>query len=206
MLLAQSDVEKAIFDCSLRLKKLLHTPTSTALPLSDPKGVKLPKLDVPVFNADILTWKTFWKQFCISVHDRSTLSDSEKLVYLQHALKDGTAKHVIEGLSRSGEHCTEAVESLKSRYDQPCLIHQTHVRMIIETPSLKDGSGKQLRHLHDMIQHLCALKALGQEPSPAFITSMFKLKLDVTIMFERRKHSQSSTDVLLYQEVLEFID
>ena len=117
VVLAQSDVEKAIFDCLLSIKKLLHTPASTSPPPSDTKGVKLPKLDVPTFNGDILTWKTFWEQFCISVHDRSTLSDSEKLVYLQHALKDGTAKRVIEGLSRSGEHYAEAIESLKSQYD-----------------------------------------------------------------------------------------
>ena len=64
-------------------------------------GVKLPKLDVPTFNGDILTWKILWEQFRISVHGRSTLSDSEKL---QHALKDSTAKCAIEGLSRSGEH------------------------------------------------------------------------------------------------------
>ena len=111
---SQSAVEKAIFDCSLNIKKKLHSPTSTSSPSSDTTGVKLPKLDVPTFDGDILGWKTFWEQFCISVHDRHSLSDSEKLVYLQHALKDGTAKRVIEGLSRSGEHYTEAIESLKS--------------------------------------------------------------------------------------------
>lgn len=42
----------------------------------------------------------FWEQFKVSVHERS-LPDSEKLVYLRSALKDGTAKGVIEGLSRS---------------------------------------------------------------------------------------------------------
>ena len=78
----QAVVEKAIFDCSLNIKKLLHARVRSSSPSSDTKGVKLPKLDVPTFNGDILGWKTFWEQFCISVHDRSTLSDSEKLVYL----------------------------------------------------------------------------------------------------------------------------
>ena len=207
VLQSQSAVEKTIFDCSLKIKKLLHSRASTSSPSSDAKGVKLPKLDIPTFNGDILGWKMFWEQFCISVHDRSTLSDSEKLVYLQHALKDGTAKRVIEGLSRSGEHYAEAIESLKSRYDRPRLIHQTHVRMILETPSLKDGSGKELRRLHDTVQqHLHALKAMGHEPSAAFITSMLELKLDMTTMFEWQKHSQSSSDVPPYQELLDFVD
>ena len=55
--------------------------------------------------------------FCVSVHEWSTLSDSENLVYFQHSLRNGSACKVIEGLSRSGEYYIEAIESLKSRYD-----------------------------------------------------------------------------------------
>lgn len=114
----QSSVEKTIFDCSLSIRKPLHTQaTSTSSPLSDSRGVKLSKLGVPTFNGNILTWKTLWEQFRITIHDKSTLSNSEKLDNLQHALKDGTAKRVIEGLSRSGEHYAEAIYGLKSRYD-----------------------------------------------------------------------------------------
>lgn len=65
------------------------------------------------------TGKSFWEQFCISVHNFPSLSDSEKLVYLQHALKDGSAKRVIEGLSHSDEHYNEAVACLTSRFDRP---------------------------------------------------------------------------------------
>ena len=129
-------LEKLIFDCSLHLKKLLKNRVVEPS-ASDSKGVKLPKLDVPTFNGDILNWKSFWEQFCVSVHDRTTLSSSKKLVYLQHALKDGLAKHTIEGLSRSGEYYAEAIECLKSQYDRPQLIHQTHVRMILEVPALR---------------------------------------------------------------------
>ena len=173
----------------------------------DGKGVKLPKLDVPTFDGNILNWRSFWEQFRISVHDCSNLSDSEKLVYLQHSLKNGSAKSVIEGLSRSGEYYAEAIECLRSRYNRPCLIHQTHVRMILEAPPLKDGSGKELRHLHDTVQqHLKALKAMEYEPSGSFITSVLELKLDVNTMFEWQKHSQDSNDVPHYQKLLEFIN
>ena len=98
----------------------------------------------------------------MSVPERSQLSDAEKLIYLRQALQDGTARSTIEGLSRSGEHYKEAVECLRSRFDRPRLIHQAHVRKIIEAPSLRDGSGKDLRRFHDtMQQHLRALKAMG---------------------------------------------
>ena len=169
-------------------------------------GVKLPKLDVPVFDGNILNWTRFWEQFRVSVHDRTSISDSEKLVYLQHALKDGSAKTVIEGLTRSGEHYIEAVDCLKARFDRPRLVHQTHVKCIIEAPSLREGNGKELRKLHDTVQqHIRALKSMGHEPSASFITSLIELKLDATTMFEWQRHSQAETGVPHYNKLLEFI-
>ena len=202
----QTKLEKSLFNNSLEIKRLLkgHVSTPSA---SDSKGVRLPKLDVPKFDGNILNWRSFWEQFQVSVHDRSNLAESEKLVYLQHALKDGSAKQAIEGLSRSGEYYSEAIDCLKARYDRPRLIHQTHVRMILDAAAPKDGTGKELRKLHDTVQqHLRALKAMDYEPSGPFITSVLELKLDVDTMFEWQKHSQSSTTVPHYQELLEFIN
>ena len=202
-------VEKAIFDCGLEIPRLLHSRSSASpsSSVSDTTGVKLPKLDVPTFDGSILNWKTFWEQFSVAVHDRSNLTHSEKLAYLRHALKAGSAKSVIEGLSRSGEQYDEAITCLKSRYDRPRLIHQAHVRKILEVPNLKDGSGRELRRLHDTaLQHLRALKSMGHEPSGPFITSMLELKLDANTMFEWQRHSQSSPDVPHYKLLLEFID
>ena len=85
------------------------------------------------------------------MHDRTNISDAEKLVNLQQALKDGSAKTVIEGLTRSGEHYTEAIDCLKVRFNRPRLIHQAHVKCIVESAPLKEGSGKELHKLHDTI-------------------------------------------------------
>lgn len=159
------------------------------------------------FDGSLLGWKSFWEQFCISVHDRTSLSDSEKLVYLQQSLKGGSAKSVIEGLSRTGDHYDETIESLKTRYNRPRLIHQGHVRIILETPSLKEGSGRELHRLHDAVQqHLRALKSMGYEPSGPYVTSILELRLDQTTLFEWQKHSQSSDSVPHYLELLEFIN
>ena len=140
------------------------------------------------------------------MHKRN-IPDSEKLVYLQSALKDGTAKGVIEGLTRSGEFYSEAIESLCTRYDWPRLIHQTHVKMIMDVPALKDGNGKEIHRLHDTVQqHLRALNALGNEPSGPLITSMLELKLDTNTAFEWHKYSQDSEEVPHYAKFLEFLN
>ena len=114
-------------------------------------------------------------------------------------------KGVTEGLSRSSDSYSEAIESLKARYDCSELTHQTHVRMIIEATPHRDGTGKELRRLYDVVQqHLQALKAMKYQPSGSFITSMLELKLDINTMFEWQKYSQDSVDVPHYQRLLEF--
>ena len=81
------------------------------------------------------------------------------------------------------------------------------MRKILEISNLKEGTGKELRHLHDVAQQrLRALKGLGHEPDGSFITSMLELKLDERTMFEWQRHSQESTDVPHYQQLLNFID
>ena len=145
-------------------------------------------MEVPTFDGNVLNWTTFWEQFSISVHDRTNISEPEKLVYLQQALKDGSAKHTIEGLSRSGNQYNETVDCLQQRYDRPRLIHRTHVQMIVEIPPLKEGTGREIRRLHDKVQqHLRALKSMGKEPPGSFITSVLELKLDASTMFEWQK-------------------
>lgn len=96
------------------------------------------------------------------------------------------------------------MKCLKSRYDRPRLIHQAHVRRILNAPVLKEGSGKELRILHDIVlQHL---RALGHEPTNSFITSLLELKLDTTTMFEWQRHSQEHADVPDWQELLDFLN
>ena len=169
LIILLAKLERLQFECSHKVKKLLSTGSAV-----DGKGVKLPKLDVPTFDGDILNWRQFWEQFSVSVHDRRTLSDAEKLAYLWHAVKSGSAKSAIEGLSQSGNNYHEAIDCLRSRYDRPRLIHRAHVQKIVNAPSLKDSSGKELRRLHDTLQqHLCALRAMEYGPSNSFVTSIY---------------------------------
>ena len=72
---------------------------------------------------------------------------------------------------------------------------------------MKEGSGKELRKLHDTIQqHLHALKSMGHKPSAPFITSIIELKLDAMTMFEWQWHNRSFADVPHYNQLLEFIN
>ena len=200
-------LNQVFFDVHLKIKRLLQERTNALSASSKGSSVRLPKLSVPTFDGNVINWRSFWEQFTISVHDRTELSQSEKLAYLKHAVKDGSAKQVVEGLSGSGDHYKEAIDCLCTRYNRPRLLHQAHVQAIVDAPSLRDGSGQELRCLHDTAnQHLRALRAMDCEPPGRFITSLLELKLDPTTMFEWQKCSQEATGVPHFTVLLEFVN
>ena len=66
--------------------------------------IKLPKISVLSLDGDLLNWNTFWKQFEIAIHSKEQLTVAEKLVFLMDSLKEGPARHVIEGLTQTSEN------------------------------------------------------------------------------------------------------
>ena len=203
----QAQVNNAAFDCQLRIKKRLHVLITTSNKAIETTATKLPKLELLTFYGDILQWKNFWEQFYVSVHDWATIPKKEKLMYLQKAIKDKTVNSLIAGLTKSSELYDETIKCLQERYNCPRQIHWTHVCHIVEAPRLKDGTGKEMHALHNLVvQHLRALKSLNHKPSQAFITSLLEMKLDSIMMFKWQRHSQDHTDVPEYQVLLDFLN
>ena len=102
---------------AVKVKKLLFSISSSkehSASIPETHSVKLPKINIPTFDGEMLHWQTFWEQFGIAVDEQPHISDTEKLVYLRHSLKDGSAKHVIEGLSHSGNQYKEAIDTQSS--------------------------------------------------------------------------------------------
>ena len=94
-----------------------------------------------------------------------------------------TVLYIVTGSTSSSllfEECV-AVDTLHSWFDRPQLVHQAHVQMIVDAPSLKEGTGCEIWKLHDTVQqHLRALRSMDYKPSGAFLTSFLQLKLDST--------------------------
>ena len=114
LLVTHSVFERTLFTVSHKIKHLLLNPTTVTAPTAiKGAGVKLPKLNVPTFDGNIIHWR---HQFTVTVYSKTSLFNAEKTVYLQQTSKDCTAKNVTEGLSHSGDNYEEAVECLQSHY------------------------------------------------------------------------------------------
>ena len=57
---------------------------------------KLPKLDLPRFNGDIMSWTTFWDSFNTTIHTNPSLTNIQKFSYLRSQLSH-SAEQCIAG-------------------------------------------------------------------------------------------------------------
>ncbi|GFV52374.1 DUF1758 domain-containing protein [Trichonephila clavipes] len=71
-------------------------------------NVKLPSINLPEFSGQYIDWLQFKSQFVSLIHDNTCLSDSQKLYYLQSALK-GHAKQ-LQTVNDSYSSLFEALE------------------------------------------------------------------------------------------------
>ncbi len=83
------------FTLSLQVRKLLRSAPPPPL-IDTLKPVKLPTLEIPMFDGSILNWTTFWEQFDISIHSRFDLATAEKLAYLRMEMRKLRLKDSVD--------------------------------------------------------------------------------------------------------------
>ena len=157
-----ADLEEALFELRVAIKRLLKIfrvefagNKETGL-----SGIKLPKISVPTFDGKVLNWKSFWEHFDATIHSKTRLNITKKLIYLQDALKDSPARLVIQGLTWTSESYKEAIKCLKE-----------YVCNIVDAVPTKNGSDKELHCLHNAaIQHHRVLKAANNNSFKQYST------------------------------------
>ena len=78
----------------------------------------LPKTQLKSFSEDPLRWHDWFSFFKATIHDNVTLTDAQRMIYLQNALTD-RAEDSINGYSYNGEFYNEAMQELQKRFGKP---------------------------------------------------------------------------------------
>ena len=98
-----------------------HSPdTSRVLQVT-----RLPKLSLPTFSGDPLTWQTFWDSFDAAVNKNVGLSGVQKFTYLRGQVQ-GDASRVIAGFPLTDDNYAHSVALLQARYGQHHKIIHAH--------------------------------------------------------------------------------
>ena len=154
--------------------------------LSSVSGPQLPRLDLPTFDGDILSWLPFWERFEEAVGDRKDLPDIIKFEYLQSCLK-GEAARCVVGLALTSANFQVACDLLSKRFGKTEVIIFSHVQQLLAITSPLTSTSQSLRSLIDSIlvhiRSLSALEITGDKYG-IFLVPMILSKLNAELRME----------------------
>ena len=81
-------------------------------------SINLPKTQLKSFSGDPLRWHDWFSFFKATIHDNLTLTNAQRMTYLQNALTD-RAKDSTIGYSYNGEFHNEPMQELQNRFGKP---------------------------------------------------------------------------------------
>ena len=130
--------------------KLMHQLVTTAQEkhgeTSAHGSVKLPKLEIPHFDGNILKFRDFWDAFEVCVDSNRRLAAVEKFTYLKSKLQ-GDALKAVDGLSLNNGNYTVAVRILKERFGDEQDVISAHYRGLMNVQIPTSHSTQALRKL-----------------------------------------------------------
>ena len=138
--------------------------SATVTPQSCPQvQVKLPKIDLPTFDGNVLCWQPYYQSIKVSVVDNSALAEVQKLEYLMRSLK-GPAAEAVKGFAVVQENYQPVLEALKERFGHPRLILDAHIRSLIHLPRLNSDDALSMRKFYDqVVGHVRSVESMGEK-------------------------------------------
>lgn len=88
-----------------------------------PMRLKLPEVEPPKFDGNVIKWNIFWDHFYSKIHTNDGLRKTDKFQYLVSLLQ-GRARMAIEYLQRNDEMYEKAIDILMERFGSEKLLHQ----------------------------------------------------------------------------------
>ena len=171
--------------------------------------VKLPKLDPPKFSGNIWDWPSFRDLFQASLKTSSgSIPGSQKFLFLQQALKDGSAYDVVKNIPPTDSSFMTAWDLLKERYDDTWEIVLAYVDKFMKLPVAKEENGNSLRKIVDLSrEYMRGLEHLSQ-PVAEWDVWFIKIVLDKIDNETRREWEQSRKDssVPKFTDMLKILD
>ena len=165
---------------------------------------KLPTIEVPTFNGDVMKWASFWAAFQSAVGDRDTLSDTTKLIYLRKAIKDPETQTLLTDPREDADMYQEIVKELQDRFDRTKEVHRNLVQRLMQLTIIKETRA-DIRKLMDTLKStLSSIKRTGTYCLDTFLTSLVYLILPVKMQTLWEQHTKKQKKVTGVQELIKY--
>ncbi|GBP67622.1 hypothetical protein EVAR_98677_1 [Eumeta japonica] len=205
----EDDIEERYIQLCVGMEKFRSkSQCEQFVPERSSNSAKLPPLDIRVFDGrDVGDFKPFMDMFVAVIHNDLKLSSVQKLFYLKRYIK-AEPLQLIDNLPLINESYSAAHDLLKKRYDNPSLLINNHISILLDMPMIHQGTAQQLRDLVAQLrQQMTALKNLNQpvEYWDSILVCIIKRKLDP--FTTRLYHSDRDLTVLpSVEELLKFLE
>ena len=125
----------------------LCTSNRTASVLQDAK-FKLPKLELPKFDGDIINCREFWDQFQVAIHENETIAEIDKFTYLKSFLSN-SALSPLSGLSLNSASYKQAIDILQQHRRNTQVLIKAHMTKFVQLLKIKSSCDvKGLRNMY----------------------------------------------------------
>ena len=122
--------------------------------------VKLPKLDLPVFDGKLTEYTHFKESFEAAV-DTKSISGISKFQYLKSCLK-GSALKSIDGLNLSSANYDVAMKILDEKFGQRHKIISAHMECL-HSLTCRSSKLSDLQYFYDVLEYnIRSLEAMGE--------------------------------------------
>ncbi|GFU35126.1 uncharacterized protein TNCV_174331 [Trichonephila clavipes] len=211
----QQEYRDSIITCKVRANKILNkretesrnTPITSSRSEQQFSSLKLPQLQIPQFDGNILKFSDFFAQFEAAIHNNSNLSDVEKFNYLKSYLID-EAEIAIRGLTLSANNYTIALNIIKERFGRKDLIIDSHMSKLLHlNPVRKSNDILSLRKLYSECEiHIRGLQNCRVNPdtysSLLYPIILKSIPRDLSLEFTRKSYGQTEN---MISDLLDFL-
>lgn len=167
---------------------------------------KLAPITIPKFDGQFKQWLAFKNIFMKLVHEDKSLSDTEKLQYLQTNVT-GEAMKIISHLQLTDNNYEIALQLIENRYDNPRKITEMYIDTILDL-SMTSGKSASIKLFHDTLKECIeGLNNVGiQAEESAFITRMCIRKLDFESLKVFEQNLTNPKQLPSLQTLLSFLE
>ena len=134
------DGHKTVFETSFNDSRL---DSSMAL-LRAQEQQRLPPLELSVFTGKPIVWPTFIERFRDQIHNKTTLTDSDRMAYLYQNL-GGEAKKAVESVGVTGHSYPMALKTLKRLFGNPSSVASAYLTSMLDSPYVTPNDRQGLR-------------------------------------------------------------
>jgi hypothetical protein len=190
----------------LRQDAISKSITSGAGIGCEPTPIKLPEIQLSIFDATLENWHSFFDSFTATIDRNERLTPVQKFQYLRSPLT-GKAARSIQSLDTKAINYPIAIDILKDKFDCHRQLCMRHWDFIFDYPKITKETPEAIDDFLETVKvNLKALEKLGEPiTSNVVLIKLFTSKLPSAII---RKWQLTLPDKKMpsYQHLVEFLE